>query len=131
MLYEQGLERSCELNDATRSANLEARKERSGVYFYGFKEDRGQANVTTRIEFREGRKNFQTMEQADQWLRQQSAKIPTVYRNDGLTVSCSMNPEKNLLTVEVWQIMIQASNPRSLPGSDDSKIIVTTLADPN
>jgi len=130
-LYEQGLSRSCEWKNATRSAILESLVEGSTVHFYGFEENSGQANVTTRIEFREGRKNFRTMEQADQWIRQQSGKIPTVYRNDGLTVSCSVNSEKNQLTVEIWQILINKAKPQSLPGSDDSKIMVTAQVTPH
>ncbi len=122
------LRRSCEWKGATRSATLEFRKESSPdgpiLCFYGFNEDSGQHNVTTRIEFREGRKNFQTPDQAVQWIREQSERIPTVYQNDGLLISCKMNSEKNQLTVEIWQILINADKPTSLPGGDDTKITV-------
>jgi hypothetical protein len=127
------LGRSCEWKSATRSATLESRRENSPdgpiLNFYGSNEDRGEdrgeANVTKRIEFREGRKNFHGLDQATLWIRQQSAQIPTVYRNDGLLVSSDMDARKNQLTIEIWQILIGANKPTSLPGSDDTKLIVT------
>lgn len=123
------LRRSGEWKSVTRSATLEARKESSPdgpvLYFYGFSEDSGQHPVTKRIEFREGRKSFQTADQVMLWIRQQSGRIPTVYRNDGLLVSCDMDPAKNQLTVEVWQILINSNKPSSLPGGDDTKITFT------
>lgn len=129
------LHRSCEWKSATRSATLEARKESSLdgpiLYFFGFSEDGSQYNVTKRIEFWEGRKNFQTPDQAMRWIRQQSERIPSVYRNDGLLVSCDMNPEKNQLTVEVWQILINTITPASLPGGDDTKVSFTAPGSAN
>lgn len=129
------LQRSCEWKSATRSATLEARKDSSPdgpiLYFYGFGEDSGQANVTTRIEFLEGKKSFQTPDQAILWIRQQSERIPTVYRNDGLLVSSNMNAERNQLTIEVWQILINANKPMSLPGGDDAQITVTAPVSTN
>ncbi len=123
------LNRSCEWKSATRSVILEARKESSAdgpvPYFYGFSEDGFEHNVTKRIEFREGGKSFQTPDQAVQWIREQSERIPTVYRNDGLLVSCDMNSEINQLTVEVWRILIHSDKPASLSGADDRKITFT------
>jgi len=129
------LHRSCEWKSATRSATLEARKESSPdgptLYFYGFGENSGQANVTTLIEFHEGTKRFQTPDQAILWIHQQSERIPTVYRNDGLLVSSNMNAEKNQLTIEVWQILINTNEPTSLPGGNDAQITVTAPVSTN
>jgi hypothetical protein len=120
------MKRSCEWNNATRSVTLESRKEDSPdgsvVYFHGFSEDNSEYRVTKRFEIREGRRNFQTLEEVARWIRQQSERIPTVYRNDGLLVSCAMDPAKNQLTVEIWQILIGMIKPSSLPGGDDTNI---------
>ncbi len=121
--------RSCEWENATRSTILEARTESSTdgstLYFRGYSEDSFEYRVTKRIEFREGRRSFQTLEHATQWILQQSERMPTVYRNDGLLVSSDINPERNQLTVEVWQILIKSNQPDSLLGADDSKITFT------
>ncbi len=36
-----------------------------------------------------------------------------------------MNPEKNQLMVEVWQILINSNKPGVLLGADDTKITFT------
>lgn len=132
---ETDLRRTCVWNDAARSTTLEARKVSSPdgpiLYFYGSGEDSGQANVTTRIEFQEGKKSFETPDQANLWIRQQSERISTVYRNDGLLISSNMDAEKNQPTIEVWQILINANKPTSLAGGDDAKITVTSPVSTN
>ena len=123
------LYRSYEWDQTTRSTTLElVEKDPNGpiIYFKSSFIDNGQYNVTRRGEFREGRRNFESEDQAVQWIDQQSKKISTAYRHDGLLVSCDMDPGLNQLTVEIWQILIKASKPTSLPGADNTKIIVTT-----
>ena len=56
------------------------------------------------------------------WITRQAAAKATVYRNDGLLVSCGKSPLPPHLTVEVWQILINGNKPAALPGSEDSKI---------
>ncbi|RYD21468.1 MAG: hypothetical protein EOP88_11260 [Verrucomicrobiaceae bacterium] len=93
------------------------------VYFQARTRDSGQAGVTRLGEFREGIRRFGTVEEASRWLGQQSAEIPTIYRNDGLVVSSSKSESPNLLTVEVWQILIGGEKPSSLPGARDAALV--------
>ena len=120
------LARGYEWKDVNEDAVLSSLKENGpggpSLYFYGSTKNWREHDGTTGGEFREGRKGFQSPEQALQWIRQQSGKYPTVYRNDGLLVSCGKDLERKQITVEVWQILIIGNKPATLPGSDDSKI---------
>jgi hypothetical protein len=127
------LARSYEWKGVTENTVLESSKKSGsgdpGVYFHGsasWPEHKHDGTVCG--EFREGLKKFQTPEQAMEWILQQSEQYPTVYRNDGLLVSCGKNPERKQITVEVWQIFINGNKPASLPGSDDSKLTFKTPA---
>ena len=53
--------------------------------------------------------------------------MPFVYRSDGLMVGWGKNLARKQLSVEVWQILIDGKKPKSLPGSEDEKIVVETV----
>ena len=121
------LGRSYEWKGFNRDAFLEARTEVvAGVREVHFRGSTSWQSMphddTDSGEFREGRRKFTTMEEATGWLRLQSDNLPTVYRNDGLVVSCGRDAKRRKIMVEVWQILVNGNKPTVLPGSDDSKI---------
>lgn len=122
-----GLGRSYTWKDVNKDTVLEAREKSVGgvreVYFQGLTNWHDHPHDDTDSgEFREGRKNFGTLEEAVVWLRLQSEKYPTVHRNDGLVVSCGRDAKRRQIAVEVWQILVNGTKPTTLPGSDDSNI---------
>ena len=51
-----------------------------------------------------------------------------VYRDDGLMVGWYKDLPRKMLRVHVWQILINGKKPTRLPGSQDDKIVVETVA---
>ena len=51
-----------------------------------------------------------------------------VYRDDGLMVGWYKDLPRKKLDVHVWQILIDGKKPTRLPGSQDDKIVVETVA---
>jgi hypothetical protein len=125
------IRRSYTWNDVNKDTILKAHKdsadESESVFFRGFTNWKDYPHDGTDSgEFREGQKNFATLEEASGWLRRKSEKLPTVYRNDGLVVCCGKDTQLRKITVEVWQIVINGSRPVTLPGGVDSNISVSS-----
>lgn len=115
--------RGYEWDGVTRMAALASNTTPAAGYpahhFQCITRDSGQAGVTKRGEFWEGVRRFDTMAEATRWIGEQSTEITTVYRNDGLLVSCSKDKSLNLLTVEIWQILVDGTKPSLLAGAND------------
>ncbi len=126
-----GFKRTYTWEGASRSARLDPRKERwlgsLGAYYPGPGEHWPKHNGISRGVLEEGQQHFDSEKQALDWLREQSGYDPTVFRDDGLVVSFGKDLTRRQLNVEVWQIFIRGAKPQKLPGSDNSKIIVTKV----
>ena len=115
---------------ATRGAELSPRNERwygsLGASSAGYGDHWQPHNGIARGVLEEGRQHFKTEKQAIHWLRE-GRGMPLVYRDDGLVVAWDKVLERKQLGVEVWQVYINGKKPHSLPGSNNSKIVVTTV----
>ena len=67
------------------------------------------------------------MEEVMKWIKEPERLYP-VYRNDGLMVGWYKDLPRKMLDVHVWQILINGKKPTRLPGSQDDKIVVETVA---
>jgi ankyrin repeat protein len=122
------LTRSYSWEGATRSVEMWPREERwygsLGLYYPGPGDHWKAHNGITRGVLEEGQQHFKTVEEALQWIHSRTW-MPYVYRDDGLVVGWSKTLPRRQLNVEVWQILINGKKPHRLPGSQDSKIVVS------
>ena len=128
----KGLHRAYTWEGATRSAELEPRRERwygsLGAYYPGPGEHWKEHGGITRGVLQEGQQHFKTTADAREWIKKQSGYYPTVYRGDGLLVSFGKVPERRQVNIEVWQILIGGKKPTELPGSEDAKVTRSAAA---
>jgi hypothetical protein len=125
----KGLQRCYTWEGATRCVEMWPRKTRwlgsMGLYFpgsgYHWSEHKGIARAVVQ----EGQQHFQTVDQALAWIATQKKWIPVIYRNDGLLVGWTKNPERKQLNVEVWQLLVGGAKPSALPGAEDQRITVS------
>ncbi len=125
------LTRSYTWDGATRSVEMEPQKSRYfgslGLFFDGvtvhWREHHGIARCSTQ----EGQQDFKTVEELMKWIKEPERLYP-VYRNDGLMVGWYKDLPRKMLDVHVWQILINGKKPTRLPGSQDDKIVVETVA---
>ncbi len=126
IIAEAGLHRSYFWDGATRSVELWPRAERwygsLGAYYPGPGEHWKSNNGITRGVLQEGKQNFDNMEAALKWLKQQIKWYATVYSNSGLVVSFDKVPERKQINVEVWQITINGKPPTKLEGASDMSV---------
>lgn len=127
----EGFLRNYTWNGDTRSAQLIPRKSRwngsLGIYFPGEGNHWKEHDGITRAVLEEGQQHFNTVEEAVSWITKEN-HWGYVYRNDGLVVGWDkMTGAGGTLGVSVWQIYINGQKPTSLPGSQDSKISVSTF----
>jgi hypothetical protein len=125
----QGLQRCYTWEGATRCVEMIPRKTRwlgsLGVYFPGPGHHWDDHKGISRAVVQEGQQHFQTIDQALAWIASQKKWIPVVYRNDGLLVGWSKEPERKQLNVEVWQLLVAGAKPSTLPGAEDQRISVS------
>jgi hypothetical protein len=74
----------------------------------------------------EGQQHFKTVEEAVKWIKDR-AYCPFVYRDDGLLVGWDKTLNREQLSVEVWQILIDGKKPKQLPGSRNDQIVLETV----
>jgi uncharacterized protein len=125
------LTRSYTWDGATRAVEMQPQKSRFfgslGLFFDGatvhWREHHGIARCSTQ----EGQQDFKTVEEAMKWIKEPERMSP-VYRNDGLMVGWYKDLPRKMLDVHVWQILINGKKPTRLPGSQDDKIVVETVA---
>jgi hypothetical protein len=123
-----GLTRSYTWDGATRSVEMWPRTERwygsLGLYYPGpgfhWKEHEGIARGV----LEEGQQHFKTVNEALKWIRARNW-MPHVYTKNGLVIGWMKVPSRKQLNVDVWQIYINGHKPTNLPGSQNSKIVVT------
>jgi ankyrin repeat protein len=123
--------RSYTWDGATRSIEMQPQKSRYlgslGLFFDGvtvhWREHHGIARCSTQ----EGQQDFKTVEKALKWIKEPERMKP-VYRDDGLMVGWYKDLPRKMLWVEVWQILINGKKPTRLPGSQNDKIVVETVA---
>ncbi len=123
-----GLKRSYTWDGQTRSVEMWPRQElwmgNKGMYFPGLGEHWQSVNGITRGVVQEGRLNFDSVEEAVNWLAHHNASKYKPYRSDGLCVWWSMTPARRQLNVDVLQILVKNEKPQSLPGADDAYIAI-------
>ncbi len=125
------LTRSYTWDGATRAVEMQPQKSRYfgslGLFFDGatvhWREHHGIARCSTE----EGQQDFKTVEEVMKWIKEPERMSP-VYRNDGLMVGWYKDLPRKMLDVHVWQILINGKKPTRLPGSQDDKIVVETVA---
>ncbi len=76
----------------------------------------------------EGQQHNKTVEEAMKWIKEQERdhQIPFVYRDDGLMVGWAKY-SGGLMSVQVWQLLIDGKKPKRLTGSRNDKIVVETV----
>jgi ankyrin repeat protein len=67
------------------------------------------------------------VEEVMKWIKEPERMSP-VYRDDGLMVGWYKDLPRKMLRVHVWQILINGKKPTRLPGSQNDKIVVETVA---
>jgi len=73
----------------------------------------------------EGQQHFNSGNEAINWINKKS-HWGYIYRDDGLVVGWAKLPGAGgTLTVSIWQIFINGEKPKTLPGSQNDKIIVS------
>lgn len=92
-----------------------------GLYYPGPGNHWEDHNGIRRGVLEEGQQHFKSVQEFMAWLKERSY-MPFVYTNGGLLVGWRKSLERNQLSVEVWQIMIQGKKPKSLPGATDDKV---------
>jgi ankyrin repeat protein len=125
------LTRSYTWDGGTRSVEMEPHKSRYlgslGLFFQGadvhWREHHGIARCSTE----EGQQDFKTVEEVMKWINEPERMRP-VYRDDGLMVGWYKDLPRKMLDVHVWQILINGKKPTRLPGSQNDKIVVETVA---
>ncbi|HEY2412783.1 MAG TPA: hypothetical protein VGI40_11100 [Pirellulaceae bacterium] len=121
-----GLKRSYTWEGATRFVEMTPRRERwygsLGLYFPGPGNHWAKHNGITRGVVEEGQMLFKTNDEAVKWITNQY--MPFVYRSDGLAVGWDTNLERQQLSVDVWQLIVDGKKPTALPGGQDDKIVV-------
>ena len=122
----QGLLRSYTWEGATRFVEMGARQKRwqgsLGIGWPGPGDHWKEHNGITRGVLEEAQMRFTTAAAAMKWLSAKGKELPLVYRNDGLVVGYGKNLSRRQLNVEVWQIYIGGKKPKTLAGSQNSKI---------
>jgi hypothetical protein len=126
-----GLKRSYTWDGETRSVEMWPRTRRwmgsKGIYFPGPGEHWKPVNGLTRGVVQEGVQNFSSNAAAMRWIADYPGYKYKPYRSDGLCVWWDKNLERSQLSVDVFQILIKHKKPRSLPYSDNAKILVETV----
>jgi hypothetical protein len=121
------LTRSYTWDGATRAIEMTPRDSRwygsLGLFSPGAGEHWRDHHGITRCVTAEGQQHFKTVEEALGWIRKRDW-TPFVYRDDGLMAGWDKNFARRQLGVEVWQILIDAKKPKSLPGSQNDKLVV-------
>ena len=125
------LTRSYTWDGATRAVEMQPQKSRFfgslGLFFDGvtvhWREHHGIARCSTE----EGQQHFKTVEEVMKWIKDPERMSP-VYRDDGLMVGWFKDLPRKMLDVHVWQILINGKKPTRLPGSQNDKIVVETVA---
>jgi uncharacterized protein len=125
------LTRAYTWDGGTRAVEMEPQKSRYfgslGLFFTGadvhWREHHGIARCSTE----EGQQDFKTVEEVMKWIKEPERMSP-VYRDDGLMVGWYKDLPRKMLRVHVWQILINGKKPTRLPGSQNDKIVVETVA---
>lgn len=89
-----------------------------GITFNGKPKVWPPANGITRLRYEEGRRYFQTMDDAMIWM--QIRRLYFTYNDHGLVVGWKR--QGHTLHVELWQFYIDGDKPTSMPGSQDARI---------
>lgn len=123
----QGLRRSYTWDGATRSVEMWPRQERwygsLGLYYPGPGNHWPEHNGITRGVVEEGQQHFDTVAEAMSWIEEQQWQ-PLVWTNSGLVVGWGKTPVRKQLNVDVWQVYVDGKKPTTLPGADDTAIVV-------
>jgi hypothetical protein len=94
-----------------------------GIYYPAF--NCKECNGIKLVNAEEGQQHFDNIHSAIEWIK--SKRGLCVYRNDGLVVGWDVWYQ--ILSVEVWQILINGEKPTILEGSNDSLIAVDYLTE--
>jgi hypothetical protein len=123
---EDELTRTYTWEGASRSARLWPRPERwdgnLGAYYPGPGEHWREHHGITRGVLQEGRQNFDSREEALEWIGKSWHQQRSAYRDDGLFILFAKIPERRQINVDVIQILIAGQKPATLPGSQNDKI---------
>ena len=91
----------------------------SGLFPWWFK-----CNGVSRTVVGEGQLHFSSKEDAEKWLARYSQSSSTVWSNDGLVVQWGIEPQREQINVNVWQLCIAGKRPAGLIGGNDSALIL-------
>jgi hypothetical protein len=76
-----------------------------------------------RVVAEEGQLDFGSEAEALEWLSMQRP-FDWVYNGDGLVVGWFRSPQRNQVSVEVWQFLIRGEPATRLPGYDNARVVV-------
>lgn len=124
----QGFRRTYFWDHCEGDATLIARHQRwygsLGIYGEGTVKGWGDCDGVDQILADEGIQHFDSVDGALGWLRSEKY-FAYVHTNQGLVVGWRRTPEREQLSVAVWQILVNGEKPSRLAGADDSKISVS------
>ncbi len=116
-----GLLRSVSWDGTKRYVVPQPRKERlyssKGIFFEGHPEGWQIYKGMSRIQFEEGQRQFENVDDAVIWM--QIRRLHYVHSNNGLVVGWKRKTDEATLQVEVWQFFINGEKPQFLPESRD------------
>ena len=122
-----GLRRVFTWNDVRRGVIVDPRKSRfagsMGITYEGKPPVWEPAQGVTQLEYEEGQRRFENMDDATIWM--QIRRLHYVYDNRGIVVGWQQNGDT--LKVELWQFYIDGKQPTSMPNADDSAITISPL----
>lgn len=130
----QGLARTYEWNGCSLESSMMARSERwygaRGIYDPA---DRGPVgllfgklfgcNGISRTVVEEAQIHFTKRSTAERWIEHQAGSLfESVWSNDGLLIVWGVSPNRQQLSVYVWQVCIGGLKPNQLHGARDEAI---------
>jgi hypothetical protein len=122
----KGMKRTYKWDRCKRSVTMWARRERwlgsLGAYYPAPSYLHWvSCNGISRCVVQEGIQHFNSNKELFEWINKRKW-MELVYTSDGLLVCWQKSPQREQLSVEVWQLLVNEKKPNKLKGADDLKI---------
>lgn len=124
---EEGTVRTYSWDGITRRVELTARPKRwyGSLGLYNPGESIEEHKGITRALVSECQRHFTSEQEALDWLNGPYHKKYLVYNSNGLAVGWYLTPERNQLTVDVWQVYVNGKKPTNLPDANNRDLEVS------
>ena len=90
-----------------------------------------KCNGVSRTVVEEGQLHFSNERDAEKWLARYSQSASTVWSNDGLVVQWGIDPRREQINVNLWQLCVTGRRPAGLVGSSDYALLLKSNGQPN